>query len=122
MVEVPIALVIVLPSVVMVLNRVSVEIGVEEAPEPPEPPAPPEPDSVALPVAVAVPEPELPAPPPDKVESPLADPAGPVAVPEAVRAEVAAREPETVEATTPQLVSTRDCFGCFEQEYLPEAQ
>lgn len=69
------------------------EIALEEVPAPPAPPAVPEP--------VAVAEPEPPAPP-VRVEIPLADPAGPLAVPDAVRAEVAAKSPEAVEATEAQ--------------------
>lgn len=122
MVEVPIALVIVLPSVVIVENRVSVEMGVEEPlspppepepePEAPEPdaeapePDPPEPDApepeAPEPVAPGpdAPEPEAPTPPAPAVGlalapvMPEAEPAAPVAVPAAVKAEVAERVPE----------------------------
>jgi len=74
-----------------------VETALEEVASPPAPPA------VAEPVAVAEPEPpEAPPAPPVRVEIPLADPAGPLAVPDAVRAEVAAKSPDAVEATEAQ--------------------
>lgn len=78
MVEVPTALVIVLPSVVKVEKRVSVETGVLEVPP--------------VPVAEPALAPALVAEG-FRLVTPDAEPAGPVAVPAAVRAEVAERVP-----------------------------
>lgn len=112
MVEKPVAVVIVLPSVVKVENSVSVEIGVCEPPEPPAPATPvpvvvpdsePEAELEPEPVAVAEPEPPVAVALGVIPATPVSEPMGPVAVPGAVRAETAgnvlAAEPVAAEAT-----------------------
>jgi hypothetical protein len=125
MVEVPTALVIVLPPLVNVENRVSVEIGVEDLPEPPAPPAPPAP-SVPVPVAELEPVPEtaeaLPVAVAEAPVIPVSEPAAPVAVPGATNADVAARAVVALPVATETGLDQIHSSIPADRDHLPEAQ